>query len=251
MGPSQQTKSCLPECLEIGGRTIPLVIRFWKKARHFRLRLNHKNQVVASVPWRCSKNDVLSFIDRQYPWLEQQVVGIPEVTHLSDWLRKHPFLSAGGERFPVRIESSIDCLRATYQFTENGTKLLLRVPRCSGQSEAALLKLVKSFAKDALGCRLNDHARRLNLEFDRLTVRDQSSRWGSCSSKRTISLNWRLVLIGPELQDYILLHELAHLTEMNHSRRFWDLLDSYDPFRLDHESELKKVTRVIMRIGRR
>ena len=109
---------------------------------------------------------------------------------------------------------------------------------------------MRLFSKHALACRLAYHARRLNLKFERVTVRDQRSRWGSCSSKKCISLNWRLILVDPELQDYVILHELAHLTEMNHSGRFWDLLDSYDPLRPSHESALKEVTGIIMRVGR-
>lgn len=239
----------LPECINVGDRTVPLIVRFRESARRLRLRLNYKNQIVVSAPRHYSKRDVLSFIDRQHLWLEQQVKLTPEKSSVTDWLKEHPFLSASGERFSVHVES-VDCLQPNYRFLSKPTKLILRFPTSSESFEVALLKVVKTFSRDALTCRVNDHARRLNLKFERLTVRDQTSRWGSCSSKRNISLNWRLVLIEPELQDYIILHELAHLTEMNHSKRFWDLLDRYDPFRLDHESALKEVTRKIMCVGR-
>jgi len=81
-------------------------------------------------------------------------------------------------------------------------------------------------------------------------VRDQATRWASCSARGAISLNWRLVLILPELQDSIMLHELAHLTEMNHSSRFWALLDQYDPNRRAHEAALNAITAEVMRVGR-
>ncbi|MGK0309664.1 MAG: putative metal-dependent hydrolase [Lentimonas sp.] len=239
----------MPECIDVGGRTVPLIVRSREKTRHLRLRLNHKNQVVVSVPWHYSNREVLSFIVRQHDWLEQQVARIPEASNMSDWLREHPFLSASGECFTVRVEP-VDCLRASYQFEPNRAELVLCVPKNREDFETALLKLLRTFSKDALACRLNYYARRLNLKFERLTVRDQTSRWGSCSSKRCISLNWRLILIEPELQDHVILHELAHLTEMNHSKRFWDLLDSYDPLRPYHDPGLKAVTGTIMRVGR-
>ena len=239
----------IPACINVSERTIPLIVRFRKDARNLRLRLDHKNRAVVSVPWHYSNRDVLSFIVGQRLWLEQQVARIPEATNISDWLKEHPFLSASGERFSVFVESE-DCLRAHYQFESSGKKLVLRVPERNAGFERALLRLVRTFSKDALACRIHYHSRRLNLQFKRLTVRDQTSRWGSCSNKENISLNWRLVLIKPELQDYVILHELAHLTEMNHSRRFWDLLDRYDPHRSDHESALKKAAGSIMRIGR-
>jgi predicted metal-dependent hydrolase len=239
----------LPECIDVGDRTVPLIVRFRESARRLRLRLNYKNQVVVSAPWHYSRHDVLSFIDRQHSWLERQMTLIPEKSSLSEWLKEHPFVSASGERFPVRVES-VDCLRPNYRFVNNPAKLILRVPESRKSFEVELPKLVRTFSKDALTCRVNHYARRLNLKFERLAVRDQTSRWGSCSGKRNISLNWRLVLIEPELQDYVILHELAHLTEMNHSKRFWDLLDHYDPLRPDHESALKEVASTIMRVGR-
>ena len=80
--------------------------------------------------------------------------------------------------------------------------------------------------------------------------RDQSSRWGSCSSIGKISLNWRLILTAAELQDYVILHELAHLTEMNHSKSFWALLERYDAKRIEHEAELDRIGPELMRVGR-
>lgn len=239
----------LPEFIDVGGRTLPLIVRFPATTRRLQLRLNHKNQVVVSAPEYYSGHDVLSFIDRQQVWLEKQAMRIPEASEISDWLRENPVLSADGKSFPVRVETA-DRMRAGYRFENKGTEVVLFIPKAINNFEDALLQLVKFFAKDALACRLNYHAKRLNLKFERLSVRDQATRWGSCSGKRSISLNWRLILIKPEHQDYVILHELAHLTEMNHSKRFWDLLDSYDPLRPEHEASLKEITGTIMRVGR-
>ena len=66
-----------------------------------------------------------------------------------------------------------------------------------------------------------EFAGRHNLQVNRVSVRNQRTRWGSCSRRGQISLNWRLVQTPVSVRDYIVLHELAHLKEMNHSRRFW------------------------------
>ncbi|MEL7543611.1 MAG: M48 family metallopeptidase, partial [Pseudomonadota bacterium] len=68
------------------------------------------------------------------------------------------------------------------------------------------------------------HAARLGLTPKRITVRDQSSRWGSCSTTGALSFSWRLVLAPPNVLDYVAAHEVAHLREMNHSHRFWNLV---------------------------
>lgn len=77
--------------------------------------------------------------------------------------------------------------------------------------------------KDRLACLAGKHG----FTFSRVTVRNQNTRWGSCSSKDNISLNIKLVLLPDELFDYVLLHELVHTRIRNHSREFWDELDKY------------------------
>jgi predicted metal-dependent hydrolase len=228
------------------GQRVPVLVRRRKGTRHLRIRFDQQNQIVASVPWHTRDSVVAQFLEKQRAWLQAQLSRVPDVCGLSEWLTKHPRLTASGDVFEVRIEQSLR-RRADYVFIDGGSVILLRLPE---RDEASLRLLVRRFAVDALGCRVAYHAKRLCLSYSRMTVRDQSSRWGSCSSGRGISLNWRLVLLSPELQDYIILHELAHLTEMNHSQRFWALLDQYDPGRVCHEQAIDAVGAELMRVGR-
>ena len=235
--------------VQINGEQRRVEVRRRKGTRHLRLRLDHENQVVASVPWRCSDRDALKFVEKQRDWLEEQLARVPRARTLPDWFEEYPQLTGSGDRFAVRVEAT-DRLRADYIFENGGAEIILRVPEGIEDKTAALLQLVRRFAKDAMTCRLAYHAKRLDLAYSKLSVRDQAGRWGSCSSSGGISLNWRLVLVAPELQDYVILHELAHLTEMNHSPRFWALLNQYDPNRQAHEAALDAMTSVIMRVGR-
>lgn len=235
--------------LKVGGRSITLEIRRRKGTRHLRLSLDHRNWAIVSAPARCSQRTILAFVDSRQDWLLEQLVQVPDACSLSHWLQLNPRISGSGDIFSVRVESQPDRLRADYRFAAGGSELLLQLP-AAADAEAQLLKLVRRFAKDALTCRVAYHAKRLGLSFKQVSVRDQSSRWGSCSTSSSISLNWRLVLMEPVLQDYVILHELAHLTEMNHSARFWALLESYDPQRAEHESQLDAATAELMRVGR-
>lgn len=233
----------------VGQQTVPVTVRRRRGTRSLRLRLNHRNEAVVSVPWRCSDRQALQFVDQHGAWLEQQLARVPQTRTLHDWLAEHPQLSASGDRFSVRVESTARAY-ADYVFAEGGSVVVLRLPETSTGADTALVTLVRRFAKDVLTCRLAYHAKRLDLSVIKLSVRDQASRWGSCSSRGGISLNWRLILLMPELQDSIILHELAHLTEMNHSSRFWELLDQYDPNRVTHESALTSIAPKVMRVGR-
>ena len=228
------------------GESVPVFIRRRKGTKHLRLSIGQNNQVIASVPWHTSDRKVANFIDEQRQWLEGQLSSAPKVYSLMQWLTQEPHLTASGDVFDVRIEPSVK-RSADYIFDQGGAVLVLRLPRVE---ERYLRALVSLFAKDSLVCRVAYHSKRLGLKYGSLSVRDQSSRWGSCSARRGISLNWRLVLLSPALQDYIILHELAHLSEMNHSKRFWTLLDHYDPLRVVHEAELDQVSAKLMRVGR-
>ncbi len=234
-------------CVFVGNQSVPLEIRRRKGTKYLKISLGYQNQIVVSVPWRCSEKVALGFVEKQRAWLEQQLAKAPQPRTIESWLSEHPQVSASGDRFHVQVERT-ERARADYTFDNSGADLVLRLPQTA--TEGTLLRLVRSFAKDALHCRVAYQAKRLGFAIPIVSVRDQSSRWGSCSSTGKLSLNWRLILLAPELQDYVILHELAHLTEMNHSKRFWALLDTYDPNRVAHEAELDRIGPELMRVGR-
>ncbi len=93
----------------------------------------------------------------------------------------------------------------------------------------ALSRWLARRARAALVPRLSLLAAGHGLSFDRVTIRHQRSRWGSCSRRGTVSLNARLLFFPPDLVDYVLLHELCHTVEMNHSPRFWRVLEEHHP----------------------
>ncbi|PLX24445.1 metal-dependent hydrolase [Candidatus Parcubacteria bacterium] len=80
-----------------------------------------------------------------------------------------------------------------------------------------------------------------NFVFNRIAIRNQSSRWGSCSSSKNLNFNYRICLLPSELADYIIVHELCHLSEMNHSVKFWQLVERTIPEHKKLRKELKKI----------
>jgi len=77
--------------------------------------------------------------------------------------------------------------------------------------------------------RADCYSGRMGVEYEKIEIRNQRTKWGSCSTTGTISLNWRLIMAPPEIVDYVIVHELAHLQEPNHSSDFWSLVAEYDP----------------------
>jgi len=80
----------------------------------------------------------------------------------------------------------------------------------------------------------------MGVEYDKIEIRNQRTKWGSCSTSGTLGLNWRLMMAPPDVVAYILVHELAHLREQNHTDKFWSIVAEYDPEYQDHAEWLEK-----------
>jgi predicted metal-dependent hydrolase len=107
------------------------------------------------------------------------------------------------------------------------------------QPQYDILNIDRGNAKAYLTLRINQLANKYGYEFNRLFIRNQKTRWGSCSSKDNISLNMKLVFLPVELQDYVILHELVHTREKNHGKKFWNELDKL----VGNAKELRKQIR--------
>ncbi|GAB7010137.1 M48 family metallopeptidase [Halorubrum trueperi] len=95
--------------------------------------------------------------------------------------------------------------------------------------ERVLENVYRREARDHFTDRADRYAEEMGVEYGKIAVRNQRTKWGSCSTTGTISLNWRLLMAPPEIVDYVVVHELAHLRQPNHGDRFWSLVADHDP----------------------
>lgn len=90
-------------------------------------------------------------------------------------------------------------------------------------------KVYRCEAGNILAARAAYYAEQMGVDYGRITVKETKTRWGSCSTKGNLNFHWKLVLMPPEILDYVVVHELAHRKEMNHSERFWRIVGSVLP----------------------
>lgn len=226
---------------------VPYELRRSRRARYIRLSIGRHNQALLSVPWRCPFAEAMHFLRTQGDWIEERLKDKPTRTSLFQFLQNNPRLYGLGQSFRFNLEFTR--AKPFYVYSVPNAEIEMRIA-LNGDREADTLNLVRTFAAEVISQRVDELAKHCGVRVKRTTVRDQSSRWGSCSSTGTISLNWRLVLLRPNLQDHVILHELAHLTEMNHSADFWSLLKSYDSLTGQHNAQLNPSAARLMPLGR-
>ncbi|MBQ7432059.1 MAG: M48 family metallopeptidase [Lachnospiraceae bacterium] len=95
--------------------------------------------------------------------------------------------------------------------------------------------------RECFTLRVSYYAEKMNVTYGRITIRNQKTRWGSCSSKGNLNFNYRLYFLPKELLDYVVVHELAHRIHMNHSPAFWQVVEQYCPNYRKYKQELKKI----------
>ena len=109
-------------------------------------------------------------------------------------------------------------------------------PNLTETQRALMEKRYKKAASDFFPLRVQHFEKIMGVHHKKIAIRDQKTRWGSCSSSGTLSFNWRLIMAPPEVLDYVVVHELAHFTHMDHSKAFWATVESVPP---DYEKHRK------------
>ncbi len=216
------------------------------RARHLRLTINRNREVVLTLPSGCSLERGLAFVRTKSEWLRRHLGELRPAETLREFLREEKTLAISGADVPVVWRENA---RAGLSYRRGAESVEIRFdPAAHGDEQ--LKDVLWRAASEVLVARTRELAERHSLAVNQVSVRDQISRWGSCSARRNISLNWRLLLLPAKIQDYVLWHELAHLTEMNHSSRFWALVRRYDPKSREHDETLSRLTNRVMMLGR-
>lgn len=204
---------------------VDLAVRRSNKARRLRIRvLEDKLELV--VPLRASTSDARDFVASVEEW----IVARAEVLATERTACQQCVFWQGRE---LAVVPDLSCPKPDLCPVKNELRL-------TDISREAVRSALANQARPVLQNTLDKAARRMGVEYGRLSVRNQRTRWGSCSSRRTISLNWRLVMAPPEVLDYLCVHELAHLSHMDHSAKFWSLVEQHCPDYRVHERWLRE-----------
>ena len=224
------------DAVRLGTVDVPYVFKRVPRRRRVHIVVNDEGTIEVRAPWRSSLAKAREVLRENAEWVVRTLEGVKEK------LAQRPQLVTGtyvpfldeSLRLDVRPEAQMDLFAGTRQ-SRGGVKRLgsaLRVDTASlneGELRGLLEGWYRREAASHLAARIEHYAPQLGVRPSRVTIRGQRSRWGSCSGKGTVSLNWRLMMVPGALADYVVVHELCHLRHMNHSPQFWAMVGGVVP----------------------
>jgi hypothetical protein len=194
------------------------------------------------IPERFARSRVPRLVEEHRRWIEQVRARFAAesalVTETSSVIRPDGLaLRLTGELVPIEYHDAAGSPRAH----ERAGRLIVRAEDFDEDAQrSAMKRYLARRARALLEPRLLARAEELGVSVPKVAIRAQQTRWGSCSANGTISLNYYLVFLPAELVDYVLLHELCHRRQLNHSPRFWMLLERAEPDSDRLRAELKR-----------
>jgi predicted metal-dependent hydrolase len=228
-----QLRQALHESLKHEGQSIAYTIKPSARARRARVVVS-ANGVELIVPARADLAAARAFLRSQADWVLQHIAKRDAIATKQTPLPVNTVLWRG-----VAVQVRLTLADRTAVIRQVGDALLIDA-RDATAAQHALTRWLQRQSSAAITEAVNASAARMGVRPERITLRDQQSRWGSCSARKTVSFNWRLIHAPAGVLDYVVVHELAHLVEFNHSKRFWALVETHCPDYRTHAAWLKR-----------
>jgi predicted metal-dependent hydrolase len=211
----------------IGSQSAPILLVRNERAKRYVLRVRPDGSVRLTIPRRGSLRSAREFAAQNIEWLKRQLerVASRRVEQSKGW-RVGDEILFRGEKAPIELELSV---AGTTDVRVADQRISNRSIEPAGDLRPSIEKHLRALAAAELPPRVWHFAAAHGVTLKRVMVRNQRSRWGSCSRHGTISLNWRLIQTPAHVSDYIILHELMHVRQMNHSRKFWREVEDVCP----------------------
>ncbi len=213
---------------------VPVIFRKSRKARHMRLQIDNAGDFTLVAPWLMPKFVIKSFLTKHTPWIKKQWLKIEKQKKLRP---KFNYQTGDtfyyfGEKVNLIVNPS-DKKKPNIKIRDDQMIITLHRQISKDDGVRAVKKAIENFyrkkAEEVVHDRLQFFNEHYKFKYNRVTLRNQKTRWGSCSYLKNLNFNWRLIMAPIEVMDYVVVHELCHLKEMNHSKRYWSLVAEVIP----------------------
>lgn len=226
--------------VDIGDREITFRVRRSERARRIALRIRHGEGLEVVLPQYTPVSSVEHLVKQHARWIVRKLDSMPKQLGgpFQERLETGTRLAFAGKELTLKVSGRNG---TRVHVSEGEGEVHVRVPEVDQTAvRTALQRWYTVKAKALISRKLAIMNAVGRFHYSKISVRNQKTRWGSCSRKGTLSFNWRLLLLPPDVMDYLIYHELAHLEEMNHSGRFWRIVAEICPQFRESEAWLKK-----------
>lgn len=216
------------------------LVRSKKRRKTTVIEVRGENNIIVRAPMRVSTQHVTDFVAKNQDWIIQKIALIKKRPPApSIQLTEGSFLPYMGASIPLRIYRN-GTKKVSFRLDAN--TLIADIPQnyiLNDDSKSRLISWYKQSAKKVISSRVNFYAAVIGKKYNRISIKEVRSIWGSCSSNSNLNFNWRLLLAPAEIIDYIVIHEVCHLIYRGHSKHFWQKVAELDPEYKKHQLWLK------------
>lgn len=224
----------------LSGRAVEYTVRVSSRAKNILLRVGTESGLEVVVPRKHDPGSLDSILLKKQKWILEKLNFFERLAGGAEYLTRgggEGVLFCGAE---YGIETRVRPGSAP-EVAVGENRLVLTVSDQSGEYVAGVLESwYRHMARLIFSQRARSISQGLNLSYNRIFIRGQKTRWGSCSRKKNLNFNWRLVMAPRQVQDYVIVHELMHLIEPNHSKKFWSLVNEACPQYREHRAWLRE-----------
>ena len=228
----------------LGGHAISYRVRRSPRAKYVRLEVSPQTGLTVVIPGSYHIATLPGLLKRKTRWILSKLakfgnVSLPFFSKDIEHGDSLPYLGRNLRLVIQRNGGKADAIRV------EGKRILVSVNPTGARLNLAIEGWYRREAEKLIKKKVDELCSNIGVRFHRLTIRGAKTRWGSCSPKGNLNFNWKLLMVPEPVIDYVIVHELAHLKEMNHSKRFWNLVARHCPrwrehrkWLQDHEAEL-------------
>jgi predicted metal-dependent hydrolase len=209
-----------------------------KNRKTISIRIDDQGNVIVSCPLYISDKKVKELVESKAAWISSKLDEIESAKRSRENLTNISFLGRSYKVNIHEIEQDIIKIKLEENTFEVHITNKLKEKR-EEYIKDSIVRWYRERAKKIFEERIKYYSQKLGVSPNRVSIKDQSTRWGSCSSKGNINLNYRVVMAPMEVIDYLIVHELSHMIHLNHSKDFWLLVESVLPDYKERRAWLK------------
>jgi predicted metal-dependent hydrolase len=222
----------------LDGQTISYIVKRSANAKHIRLEVKSETGLTVVIPKSYNARYIPDLLEAKRRWILSKLAKYGQLrSHRSEnELKSGDTIAYLGRHLEVVVQQdhgSGDSVR------RERNKLIVALRAGNGSLDVVVERWYRMHAARLIRRKVERASARLGFTYNRVIIRGQKTRWGSCSHKGNLSLNWKLIMAPEPVIDYVIIHELAHLREMNHTKRFWALVAEHCPQWHEHRKWLR------------